>query len=222
MSRRQGAEGFESKKKAAKQLKLDEKRKVNIKTVRQSIILACEGTKTECLYFQDIFKELQIRHKITSDSLVIAKHSHTDPEGVLDDLLNHPNYQGFTYKWIVIDRDIERTNGGGHTVDNFNTALSRARGKKIKVAYSNPCFEIWYLLHLEYRNTAIDRDELVNKLEFEQGYQKNTLFEQGSVDFAIANAKRLLASYPHHNPERDNPSTTVHKLLEDLKDLESS
>jgi len=222
MSRRQGAEGFESKKKAAKQLKLDEKRKANIKTVRKSIILACEGTKTECLYFQDIFKELQIRHKITSDSLVIAKHKHTDPEGVLDDLLNHPNYQGFTYKWIVIDRDIERTNGGGHTVDNFNTALSRARGKKIKVAYSNPCFEIWYLLHLEYRNTAIDRDELVDKLESEQGYQKNALFEQGSVDVAIANAKRLLVSYPHHNPEIDNPSTTVHKLLEDLKDLESS
>lgn len=221
MSRRQGAEGFESKKKAAKQLKLDEQRKANIKTIRQSIILACEGTKTECLYFQALFETLKISHNIASGSLVIAKHKHTDPNGVLQDLLNYSGYQEFMHKWIVIDRDIERTNGGGHTVENFNTALLRAESHKVEVAYSNPCFEIWYLLHLEYRNTAIDRDELVSKLESEYGYQKNVLFKQGSVDFSIANAERLLASYPYHNPEKDNPSTTVHKLFKVLNSFKS-
>jgi len=222
MSRRQGAEGFESNKKARKDSKRDEKRQANTRQVRQSILLACEGTKTECLYLKNIFKVLQIEHKITPNSLVIAEHKHTDPSGVLVDLINHSHYQDFMHKWIVIDRDIERTNGGGHTVENFNRALSRAKHEKVEVAYSNPCFEIWYLLHLEYRNTAIDRDELVKKMETEYGYQKNALFEQGNVDFAIVNAERLLASYPYHNPEKDNPSTTVHKLFKVLEGFKVS
>jgi hypothetical protein len=33
---------------------------------------------------------------------------------------------------------------------------------------------------------------------------------------AIKNAKRLLNSYSNDNPERNNPSTTVYKLVEEL------
>jgi len=220
MSRRQVAENFKSKKKAAKKLKIENKRKANTKDERQSIIVACEGTKTECLYLNDIFEGLKTKHEIASASLVIAKHKHTDPEGVLKDLLNHPNYQDFTHKWIVIDRDIVRTNGGGHTLANFNGALARAKSKQVEVAYSNPCFEIWYLLHLEYRNTAIGRDKLVKSLEAKYGYQKNSLFQEGDIGFAIANAERLLAGYVRPNPAIDNPSTTVHKLFKVLKSFE--
>lgn len=213
MSRRRGAEGFESNKKARKQSKNDLKRGLNVRAVRQSIILACEGTKTECLYLKDIFLDLKKNHNIASSSLVIAKHKHTDPKGVLSDLLDYPNYQDFLHKWIVIDRDQERTNGGGHTLDNFNCALDKAKTKGVEVAYSNPCFEIWYLLHLEYRNTAIDRGSLQRKLKLDFGYQKNELFKQGSRDFAVNNAKRLLESHPYSDPANDNPSTTVHKLV---------
>jgi hypothetical protein len=33
---------------------------------------------------------------------------------------------------------------------------------------------------------------------------------------AIRNAERLLNSYDSFNPENNNPSTTVHKLVEEL------
>lgn len=33
---------------------------------------------------------------------------------------------------------------------------------------------------------------------------------------AIKNAKRLLSSYSNENPERNNPPTTVYKLVEEL------
>ena len=37
---------------------------------------------------------------------------------------------------------------------------------------------------------------------------------------AITNAKRLMAFHGEgHNPESDNPSTTIHKLVELLKSL---
>ena len=72
--------------------------------------------------------------------MVIAKHHHTDPDGVLNDLLNHHNYKEFDHKWIVIDRDLERTNGGRYPLENFNSAINRAKSNKIEVAYANPCF----------------------------------------------------------------------------------
>ena len=34
---------------------------------------------------------------------------------------------------------------------------------------------------------------------------------------AIKHAQKLLASYPSHNPEKDNPSTRVHELVELLR-----
>jgi len=208
-----GAEGFASNKKAKKQNKLNTKRTIETRPIKQSIIIACEGTKTECLYLENIFTELKALHKIAVTSLVIAKHKHTDPKGVLKDLLSHPNYIDFLHKWIVIDRDIEHTKGSGHTAQNFNAALSMAKSKGIKVAYSNPCFEIWYLLHIEYRDTAIGRAELQAKLESEYGYQKNNPFNYGSEKIAIDNAAKLLASYPYTDPENHNPSTNVHELV---------
>jgi RloB-like protein len=39
---------------------------------------------------------------------------------------------------------------------------------------------------------------------------------------AIKNAKKLLVSYDRANPEQDNPSTTVHLLVQALNDAENS
>jgi RloB-like protein len=52
------------------------------------------------------------------------------------------------------------------------------------------------------------------------GYAKNsdsmyTLLEDKQSQ-AIKHARKLLASYNPHNPESDNPATTVHLLVEEL------
>ncbi len=218
MARRQGAEGFVSSKKARKQAKVAN-RTQNILNERETLIIACEDSVSAPLYFNAIFDDLKKNHAIAASSLVFAKHNNTDPYGVLDDLLNHPNYQNFDHQWIAIDRDVERTNGGGHTLKNFNQAITRARDKNIKVAYSNPCFEIWYLLHLNYRNTAIDRDELIKLLKHNYHYKKNKLFilSQDQQKIAIKNANNLIQSWIDTQgttiPATDNPSTTVHDLV---------
>ena len=229
MARRQGAEGFESNKKARKQAK-KANRDQDTRDERKTLVIACEDSVSAPLYFNAIFDDLKKNHAIAALSLVITKHKHTDPGGVLQDLLNHPNYQDFDHQWIVIDRDEEKTNGGGHTAENFNKAIARANSKEIKVAYANPCFEIWYLLHFEYRNTAIDRDELVKQLERDHQYKKNELFkrvlDQELQDKAINYAKRLIQSriddQRKTSPATDNPSTTVHDLVELLNKFKTT
>jgi hypothetical protein len=220
-----GAEGFQSSKKARKaRKKINEKRVKNTIDERKSIIIACEDSVSAPLYFNAIFDDLKKNHAIAAASLIIATHKHTDPCGVLKDLLAYPDYENFSYKWIVIDRDEERTNSGGHTLANFKMAMITAKTQKVDVAYSNPCFEIWYLLHSEYRNTAIDRDELIKKLEDSIAYSKNVLPDLKDLqDTAIKNANNLLQLWIDtqgiNTPETNNPSTTVHKLVEVLNGL---
>ncbi|PPK61942.1 RloB-like protein [Malaciobacter marinus] len=247
MGRRRGGDKLHNKKKELE--KKDFQRKTNNKITVPDVIIACEDSVSSPMYFQKIIDKLIEEKKITQDSFVIAKHKHTNPTGVLEDLKNYSDennkkYTDFEHKWIVIDRDKERVNGGGHKKEDFNNALKNAKSKKkhlnIEVAYSNDSFELWYLLHFNYRDTAILRDEIIKKVieelkkvepyKFfklnkdnikEENYTKmifETLFNRQKS--AINNAKKLLDTYGiSHTPEEDNPSTRVHVLVEILNNL---
>jgi len=118
--------------------------------------------------------------------------------------------------WCVFDRD-------SFPAERFNAALDLARRYGIRVAYSNEAFELWYLLHFHYHNSATSRQNYGEMLTARLGrpYKKNDphLYEE-LIDLqpnAIRNAQKLLDYYsPAHNPERDNPSTTVHLLVQEL------
>ncbi|SFV59661.1 hypothetical protein MNB_SV-9-1638 [hydrothermal vent metagenome] len=244
---RRGGDKIHNRKKELK--KSDFKRQINNKKTVPDILIACEDTDSSPTYFRMIMRSLINRKIITQDSLVIAKHKHTNPKGVLQDLKEHnkdgKKYQDFEHKWIVIDRDKARVNGGGHSKEDFNVALDSAKSSKsnfnIKVAYANDAFELWYLLHFEYRNTALSREnileELIKKLKtlnsnkFAKLNSKNIKSKEYSQrifkilldkqTIAIKNAKKLLASYGDtHNPQLDNPSTTIHLLVDILNNID--
>jgi hypothetical protein len=247
MARRRGGDKFHNRKKELK--RNDFKRKLNNKTTVPDIIIACEDSVSSPAYFQMLVSSLIKEKIITQDSFVIAKHNHTNPNGVLTDLKSYKDsngktYKDFEYKWIVIDRDCERVDGGGHTAEDFNNALKNAKKKRsdlhVDVAYANDAFELWYLLHFEYRNTAISRDELIervieklqqldthkfsrlNRNNIKQKNYAKLIYEAllPMQEIAIKNAKKLLLSYGDgHSPECDNPSTTIHKLVNILNSL---
>jgi len=242
MGRRRGGDKIHNKNRELK--KKDFKREVNDKTTVPDIIIACEDSVSSPTYFRMIVDNLIKQKIITQESFVIAPHKHTNPTGVLKDLKKYKKYQDFDHKWIVIDRDSQRVNGGGHSKEDFNNALKNAKSKKsnfhIEVAYANDSFELWYLLHFEYRNSAISRDEILKQVikrlkevdaykfanltkdNIKQENYTKLIFEtlKPLQNVAIRNAKKLLESYGEgHNPESDNPSTRVHLLVEVLNSL---
>ncbi|MBP6497873.1 MAG: RloB domain-containing protein [Campylobacteraceae bacterium] len=244
MGRRKNKEAEQAQKR--EQTKQDLKRKSETREQIPDIIIACEDEASAPTYFKMLVEQLKKLRKITPDSFVIAKHTNTHPTGILQDLKNHKcqssgkEYKNFQHKWIVIDRDKEQVDGGGHSAQDFNNALTQARSIKVDVAYSNDAFELWYLLHFDYRDTAIIRDELLtqvieklktyNASKFAQ-LDKDTIkqadftkliFEelQALQEAAIKNAEKLFIFHGStHNPESDNPSTTVYKLVELLNSL---
>ena len=83
---------------------------------------------------------------------------------------------------------------------------------------SNPCFELWLLLHYTDQKTELKSDECVSKLiGVEKQYKKGTLSDEmkqhlvENQNTAIDRAKKLTAY--------NNPSTTVCQLIEDLEKL---
>ena len=239
MGRKGGDKIFQKR----KQSKKDLERKIANKKSKALLIIACEDSVSAPAYFEMIIDKLKREKNISPYSIVIVPHDgRTHPTGVLDNLKNYKkdglSYKDFDEKWIVIDRDVNYK-GGGHSAEDFNNAFIKAKKLKIKVAYANDSFELWYLLHFEYRTTAIMRDEIIkevishlkgidenifrilNEDNFKQAKYNKQIFKvlENLQPSATLNAKKLLESYNRHNPEKDNPSTNVYELVEMLTNI---
>ena len=131
--------------------------------------------------------------------------------------------------WIVADGDVNYQ--AADAIKKKNAALTQARATAEKEAYSllisNPCFELWYLLHLRYTTAHLPDYDAVKKALEQAGikdYEKhNDLYEQlvSETIEAIKRAKRLEA----HQVENGftlplgldaNPFTEVYRLVEKL------
>ena len=187
-----------------------ERRVKNRRSLRKLFLIVCEGERTEPNYFE-AFRVPKTVYDI------VGKGENT--LGLVRSVLELRRKGNYDQVWVVMDKD-------DFTIQNFNSAMSLARDQGIRVAYSNEAFELWYLLHFDYHHAAISRDtykqRLTKRLGFE--YKKNdpniyiALEDRQSV--AIQNAARLLADWgDQHIPARDNPSTTVHLLVEALREV---
>jgi hypothetical protein len=214
MSRRQSKED-----KKLERNKRKDDRKKGIKKELDRVIIACEGSVTERNYFQAIFNNLIQNRNISKTSLVLARHKSTHSEGVLEDLLKELKKDAdFEHQWILIDRDEH---------ESFSDTLDKAESKGIEVAYSNPSFEFWFLLHFEDYTTATHRHYLPNLLKKHIPYTKNstTIYNETlpRQKDAIERAKKLIFDFTLDgrklNPTIGNPSTTVYKLVEVLNEL---
>jgi len=183
-------------------------RKVDTKEVRQRFLIVCEGEKTEPNYF----RSFRVPKNVAEIDVKGVGENSSKLVNSAKDLKEQEDYDQL---WCVFDRD-------SWTPEDFNNAIGNAKNQGFKVAYSNEAFELWYVLHFEFLNTGIPRSDYLQKLNLllNQRYQKNSekiydeLFEKQSI--AIKNAINLLNQYDPHNPVRDNPSTTVHLLVQEL------
>ncbi len=181
-------------------------REVNTTEVKQRFLIVCEGGKTEPNYF----KSFRVPKNV-----VKVEGLGENPSRLVDSAKEFKDQDDYDQVWCVFDRD-------DWPPKDFNNAIKKAEYLEFKVAYSNEAFELWYVLHFEFLHTGIPRNDYCAKLDRSLGkkYQKNSetiydeLFEKQS--FALKNAERLLSYYEHPNPGRDNPSTTVHRLVQEL------
>ena len=101
-------------------------------------LVACDDTYAPKQYFSFFgIPRIQVHVIPTTDGSSSAMH-------VLERLLEFEYIQDLDERWLVLDCDhyIKPNH-----LKSFQQAINRARQEKVNVALSNPCFELWLLLH---------------------------------------------------------------------------
>lgn len=207
---------------SAKEKKRLERRKTrfsrtkNIKPVKQTFLIVCEGENTEPDYFNAF--------RLTSANIKALGEGYNTLTLVdrAIDIRNHDASLGRKYdqSWVVFDKD-------SFSANDFNAAIFKARANGFKVAYSNQSFEFWFILHFALRHGGLQRNLYAGILSGHLGfaYAKESgvskkMFEallplqQTAIDNSIAVYDTFGA--PHPSPANEESSTTVHELVIEL------
>jgi hypothetical protein len=190
-----------------------------VRKVRRILIL-CEDTKSSRDYFDRFPHDPE---QVEIACLGTGKNTDSLMEDAVE-RTKEARASGAPYEcvWVVFDKD-------DFPQRNFNRALDLARRwNEIVPCWSNECFELWYLLHFHYRDTAIGRKDLWPAISSLLGkkYDKSdeslhtTLAE--NIDTALRHAKRLAYENEISEQMTRNPSTKVHELVEALRNLDPS
>ena len=113
-------------------------------------ILAFEGTVTERKYFEDLRASEYFNDSglIETVSLKRGKRDGNSPVGVkaiLSKIKREYNFRPTDEFWLIIDRDDwERI----HKINLDKIVEDCQKEQNFYMALSNPCFEIWLILHL--------------------------------------------------------------------------
>ena len=209
----------DTKKEWFRQSRLGRERSFETREKLERFLIVCEGERTEPNYFEAFKQELPrnlVRLEVYGEgantlSLIARALEIRDKE-------ERSDYR-FDHVWVVFDRDSFKP-------DDFDNAIDKATAAGMHCAWSNEAFELWYILHFEYRNTGMGREEYAGKLSVRLGepYRKNApdtylkLSKKGNQAQAVEWSRKLheavrAAQTP---PSRSNPCTTVFLLVEQL------
>lgn len=196
-------------------------RKTKTRKTRKRFLIVCEGEKTEVNYF----KAFNVSKKIEVMVRGEGKNSVSLVEKAISIIDNLKEDDSFDEIWCVFDKD-------NCSKEQFNQADGLAKQNNIKIAYSNEAFEVWFILHFQYLDIAtsrLDYQKILNTqmkkcglLEGKEKYEKNRedMYEKLKPyqTLAITNAEKLIKDRDESkkHPFDANPSTTVHKLVEEL------
>jgi len=201
------------------------KRVIETKTKRVYFLIVCEGEKTEPNYFEAI-KE---NSPIGSIAVIDIEGTGKNTISIIDECisLQTKSFKKYDRIWAVFDRD-------SFPAVNFDNAINKATANNISCAWSNEAFELWFLLHFQYVNNSMNRNDYKAFLEREvrrkglknYTYRKNSkstynlLASKGDKQQAIEWAKQLENLYSDKQFSTHNPCTKVHHLFEELMNPE--
>lgn len=172
--------------------------------------IACEGEKTEYLYFKGIIEfrsEIGINPLIEIIPIRHDKDTSSNPlriyQDATDAIKNASNFLDGDKLCIIVDRDKQ-----SFSDSQYDVLLDAEKNGEIKFCVSNPCFEFWLLLHFsdctEYDQTLlIENEKIGNRTYIEKclmeklggSYSKTRLKFQDNyknkIKVAIENSKKF-------------------------------
>ncbi len=178
------------------------------------IYIICEGKETEWNYFQAIrSKKRRCNAKI---EIIPGNKFGANPKNMLEYGMYLKEKDEPDDIWCVLDHDDR---------PNINDIVQKMKRAGFNVAFSNPCFELWFLLHYKYTTSHLSSSETKSELKtYIKDYDKSKkgiyiILEPGQ-DIAKQFAMQLRKYHlDNNNDETSNPSTNVDNLVDFLLSL---
>ncbi|WP_432988707.1 RloB family protein [Dactylosporangium sp. CA-233914] len=176
----------------------------------ETIVIVCEGVKTEEIYFNGIRKEYRLATArinfigLGADPLTVVRRA----EELKSD---------YDHAWAVFD--VESAGHHGQRHPSLEAAIARADRAGIRCAISHPCFELWLILHFRLHTAYLTNDKarsIARDLPFDyddKGFDFDKLWPYRET--ALKNADQLDRRKRQDYPSMvdRNPWTSVHELV---------
>lgn len=185
---------------------------------RKRYLIVCEGKDTEPEYFKyvrsairDSMLEIRIEPSVGNPLTLVQYAISRRKQASLQARTKRDENLAFDVVWAVTDVDSH---------PHLDEAARIASRAGIGLAVSNPCFELWGLLHLAGHTASVDNKTAEKLLRREMPtYVK--VFDhdllKGKYSTARDRAIKLTGNHAQNgSPEDANPSTNVHVLVDAL------
>lgn len=235
-----GSEDRFKKRKAAQAAQL--KRQHAKKSGKDTILIVCEGAKTEPIYFRVLLRHFELQDRVRSEEILVDdRGTGLDPSKLLEHakkLFFDKRNEGMTYDRIycVFDKDCHAKYAEACKAIDGQPLSEKRGGKESKTERlaemtaitSVPCFEVWLLFHFTNSSAPFHAsgkktpcEQVIDKLSKYPGFKNykkgaGNAFEntKDDLDTALANAEKI---WWQKDTNGDNPSTRVFELVAYLR-----
>ncbi len=184
------------------------------------ILVVCEGKVTEPRYVEEFrlaHGATTVRVKVVSPggdplalvekAIELRENSVREARRAGDDNLRYDE------AWCVFDVDDHQ---------RLKEARRRAEAKGIRLSVSNPCFELWLILHFTDHSAHMTSQQASRKLSKHlPQYDKHIRYDELAAGYtdAVSRARRLDQHHADLGKDGGNPSTGMHRLTERIREF---
>jgi hypothetical protein len=171
------------------------------------IVIASEGQNPERQYFEDLVSPENYPNPRVYLEVIERDPGPSSPSHVLESLNKFRREYGLSAEdelWIVIDRD-------RWTPRELSTVCTQCRQKGYRTAVSNPCFELWLLLHVKQMDEYSPEEILQLEQNLRQPNNRTRIEEE---------LRRSLGSYRKNNIESSRILTGLPVAIAQARSLD--
>lgn len=193
-------------------------RPVGIRIPLPVVIIVCDDRTTAPAYFNELKRK--VKQHVTVTIIPASRQGASPGEVVERAIAEYKNLAAGGSKgdaaWAVFDMERE-----AHCRTQAQEARERAEARKVNVALSDPCYEVWTLLHLEDTGQAfndctqvIDRVRQLWKARFSQPFDRKAQADYSKI---IGFRQEAAARAKRHWEAEDPSRTEVYKIIETIE-----
>ena len=195
----------------------DLRRRRATRALKGQLLIFSEGRKTEPTYFRYLGRAFGGKGR----SIWLAPKPGT-PQTLLKNAKSEKKARSrrdsgasLDEYWLVFDCD-----NHPYIANVFN----EARDAGVQIAFSNPCIEIWFLIHFCVHNAPSSADDVARELKkhcksYKDGMKYFDYSElDNKIDDAVKNAKILCLARQKEGHDYGNPCTTIFKLVQIIRE----